>query len=152
MQYKTIKQIADEIGTSKQQVYRYVKKNCIKEAHQVNGTLFYDETAKNLIVQGISKKAESTEADQRNTNETAIDAVISMLKKELEAKDRQIEELQAALKREQELHTSAQRLHNQAQQLHLGSLAQLEAAKPEEETAVTAEDPPAKKGWFRWKK
>ena len=152
MQYKTIKQISDELGVSKQQVYRYVKKNHIKEAHQVNGTLYYDEVAEKLVTQGFSKKAESAEADQRCTNETAVDAVIALLKKELEAKDRQIEELQAALKREQELHTSAQRLHDQAQQLHLGSIAQLEAAKSEEEPVVTAEELPTKKGWFGWKK
>lgn len=31
---KTIKQIADELRVSKQQVYRYIKRNHISEAHQ----------------------------------------------------------------------------------------------------------------------
>ena len=137
---KTTKQIADVLGASKQQVYRYIKKHCIKEAYQENGTMYYDETAVTLIIQGFFEKNTSTEAEQKRINDTAIEAVISMLQKELEAKDKQIEELQAALKREQELHTSAQRLHDQAQQLHLGSIAQLEAPK-------------GKKGWFKgWKK
>lgn len=31
---KTIKQISDELGVDKQKVYRYIKKNHIKEVHQ----------------------------------------------------------------------------------------------------------------------
>lgn len=141
MLYKTTKQIADELGVSKQQVYRYIKKNRIMEAHQENGTMYYDETAEKLIAQGFSKKIESNEAEQKHTNEAAIETVISMLQKELEAKDRQIEELQAALKREQELHTSAQLLHSQEQHLHAATLQQLPAPEAD------------KKGWFsRWRK
>ena len=86
-------------------------------------------SSETLIIQGFYKKVESNETEQKRFNDTAFETVIKMLQKELEAKDRQIEELQAALKREQELHTSAQRLHDQAQQLHLGSIAQLEAPK-----------------------
>ena len=32
--YKTIRQIADELGIDKQKVYRYIRKNHINEAHQ----------------------------------------------------------------------------------------------------------------------
>ena len=140
-QMKTTKQIADELGVSKQQVYRYIKKHCIKESRQENGTMYYDETAEKLIIQGFSEKTESNEAEQKHTNDTALETVILMLQKELEAKDRQIEELQAALKREQELHTNAQRLHDQEQRLHVATLQQ------------QLEAPKQKKGWFgRWNK
>ena len=155
-QMKTTKQIADELGVSKQQVYRYIKKHCIKESRQENGTMYYDETAETLIIQGFSEKTESTEAEQKHTNDTALDAVIKMLQKELEAKDRQIEELQAALKREQELHTSAQGLHAREQQLHAATLKQLPA--PAQEGSENSSEPtqdlePRKKGFFnRWKK
>lgn len=151
---KTTKQIADEIGVSKQQVYRYIKRNCIKEAHQEHGVMYYDEAAEKLIIQGFSGKTESTEAEQKHVNDTAIEAVILMLQKELEAKDRQIEELQAALKREQELHTSAQILHSQAQQIHAATLQQLPAPAQEVSEAETEQAPnPKKKGWkLRWKK
>lgn len=156
MPYKTTKQIADEIGVSKQQVYRYIKKNCINEARQENGTMYYDETAVKLIIQGFSEKAESNEAEQKHTNDTAIEAVILMLQKELEAKDRQIDELQAALKREQELHTSAQLLHSQEQHLHAATLKQLPAPAQEgSDSAAEPEQAPKskKKGWFlSWKK
>lgn len=156
MAYKSIKQIADGLGVSKQQVYRYIKRHNIKEAYQENGTMYYDETAEKLIIQGFSEKTESSEAGQKHTNDTAIDAVISMLQKELEAKDRQIEELQAALKREQELHTSAQLLHSQEQHLHAATLKQLPA--PAQEGSESASEPeeapePKKKGWFsKWRK
>lgn len=143
---KTTRQIADELGVSKQQVYRYIKRHNIKEARQENGVMHYDETAESLIKQGFSQNTTSNEAEQKHINDTAIEAVISMLQKELEAKDRQIEELQAALKREQELHTSAQLLHSQEQHLHAATLKQLPA--PEsidvEETAK-----PPRKWWQR---
>lgn len=149
---KTTKQIADELGVSKQQVYRYIKKHCIKESRQENGTMYYDETAEKLIIQGFSEKTESNEAEQKHTNDTAIEAVIKMLQKELEAKDKQIEELQAALKREQELHTSAQGLHAREQQLHAATLQQL-PAPAQEPPAEEADEETGKKGWFgRWRK
>ena len=156
MVLKTTKQIADELGVSKQQVYRFIKRHNIKEARQENGTMYYDDAAEYLITQGFSEKSKSTEAEQKHTNETALETVISMLQKELEAKDRQIEELQAALKREQELHTSAQGLHAREQQLHAATLKQLPAPVQEgsESSSEPAQDPePRKKGWSPpWKK
>lgn len=156
MMCKTTKQIADELGVSKQQVYRFIKKHNIKEACQENGTMYYDDAAEYLITQGFSEKIKSAEAEQKHTNETALDAVIKMLQKELEAKDRQIEELQAALKREQELHTTAQLLHSQEQHLHAATLKQLPAPAQEgsESSSESAQDlEPRKKGWSPpWKK
>jgi formate dehydrogenase maturation protein FdhE len=79
-----------------------------------------------------------------------------MLKNELEAKDRQIKELQDALKREQELHTTAQLLHSQEQHLHAATLKQLPAPDQEECESESAVEPPLeqkKKGWFsKWRK
>lgn len=139
---KTTKQIADGLGVSKQQVYRYIKRHNINEARQENGVMYYDETAENLIAKGFSQKTVSSEVEQKRINDTAIETVILMLQKELEAKDRQIEELQAALKREQELHTSAQLLHSQEQHLHAATLQQLPAPEP-------IDSKPPKKWWQR---
>lgn len=125
---KTTKQIADELGISKQQVYRYIKKHCIKEAHQENGVMYYDDAAEYLITQGFSEKNKSSETEQKHINETAVEAVILMLQKELEAKnaqleakDRQIEQLTSAL----ENTTSSLQA---AQALHAGTLQQQLAA------------------------
>ena len=46
---KTIKQMADALGVDKQRVYRYIKKNCISEAHQKNGVMYYDEVVEKRI-------------------------------------------------------------------------------------------------------
>lgn len=145
MLYKTTKQIADEIGVSKQQVYRYIKRNCIKEAHQEHGVMYYDEAAEKLIIQGFSEKTESTEAEQKRVNETALETVILMLKKELEAKnaqleakDRQIEQLTSAL----ENTTSSLQA---AQALHAGTMQQ-QLAAPEESAAEVVTEP--KKPWY----
>lgn len=100
---KTTKQIADGLGVSKQQVYRYIKKHCINEAHQENGVKYYDEAAESLITQGFSQNTASSEAEQKHINDTAIEAVISMLQKELDAKNEQI----AAQQRQIEQLTSA---------------------------------------------
>ena len=52
---KTIRQIADELGVSKQRVYRIIKQNCINEAHQRNGVMYYDDAAETRIKQGFLK-------------------------------------------------------------------------------------------------
>ena len=46
---KTLKQIADEIGVSKQRVYRFVKQGNVSEAFQDGNTKYYDESAENFI-------------------------------------------------------------------------------------------------------
>lgn len=91
---KTIKQIADELGVAKQQVYRYIRSNRINEAHQENGVMYYDEAAETAIKQAFSKRTASNEAHQNHINDTALEAVIDALKSQLDVKDRQIEQLQ----------------------------------------------------------
>lgn len=93
---KTLKQIADELGIDKQKVYRYVKKNHIKEAVQDAQVKWYDETAQEHIKSGIKK----SKPHQRATSEPLYDALL----KQLEIKDKQIEALQKALDQEQQLH------------------------------------------------
>jgi IS30 family transposase len=96
---KTTKQIADELGVSKQKVYRYIKKNCISEAHQKNGVMYYDEAAETLIKRGFFKN----EAHHEAHHEAVSEAVIELLKNELQAKNEQIEQLQKLLDQEQQL-------------------------------------------------
>ncbi|MCM1525460.1 MAG: helix-turn-helix domain-containing protein [Ruminococcus sp.] len=91
---KTIKQIADELGIPKQRVYRYIKSNHISEAHQERGVMYYDDVAETAIKSAFSKNATSNEAHQNRINDTAFEAVIDTLKRQLEVKDKQIEQLQ----------------------------------------------------------
>lgn len=99
---KTVREIADEIGIQKQRVYRYIKRECISEAHQRNGVMYYDEAAESLIRQAFDTGAASSdalhEAHQNCITDTVTDAVIDMLQKELEVKNKQIAELTETVK------------------------------------------------------
>lgn len=98
---KTTKQIADDIGVSKQRIYRYIKKHHIKESQQENGVMYYDDVAENLIKQAFSEMDEhqgsTSEAHQEHINDTLID----ILREELERKDKQISELQKIIVKQQ---------------------------------------------------
>lgn len=115
---KTIKQIADELGIDKQRVYRYIKKNHIKEAHhealQKNDVKHYDEVAESLIKSAFLESEVHHEALQSTSNDVVIDVLLMQseaLQKELEIKNRQIEELTKMLADNQKLLDQAQQLH-----------------------------------------
>lgn len=155
---KTTKQIADGLGVSKQQVYRYIKKHCINEAHQENGVKYYDETAESLIAQGFSQNTASSEAVQKHINDTVIDAVVAMLQKELDAKNKQIadqaEQLKAKDEQIKNLTSSIDNLTTslQAEQaLHGGTMKQIvapeEVSKPTD-VVIEAEPEQKKRGFF----
>lgn len=98
---KTIKQIADELGVSKQRVYRFIKQNCINEAHQ------------------------------NRINDTVSDAVIELLREELNQKNEQIQQLNerlaettAALVAAQQTIQAVQQTTQTAQALHVGTIQQ----------------------------
>jgi hypothetical protein len=122
---KTIKQIAGELGVSKQRVYRYVKKHRISEAHrsassdageahQNNDTAYYDEAVEMGIIEHFNKFGHVSEAhrsasgdageahqsasgDAGDAGDAVIHTVIDLLKRELEIKNKQIEDLTKAL-------------------------------------------------------
>lgn len=50
---KTVKQIADELGISKQKVYRFIVRNHITASSEVKQSKLYDEAAEKLIKQGF---------------------------------------------------------------------------------------------------
>ena len=116
---KTMKQIADELGIPKQQVYRYIKKHRISETTQENGTLMYDRTAEMLIKRGFEYVSESAEPNHHASNEAVL---IGMLQKELDAKNRQIDDLTTALVLSQETAKAAQESAKAAQALHAGTI------------------------------
>lgn len=110
-EYLSIKQIAARLGTTKQRVYRCIKKNCINEAHSetVNGNtvLMYDNAAFTRICELLktdsSTSKETHEAHQEAHHNTANEALYEALLKQLEVKDQQIEQLQKALDQAQKL-------------------------------------------------
>ena len=46
---KTIKQVADELGISKQRLYRYIKKHCISDVHHDAGVMYITDALENNI-------------------------------------------------------------------------------------------------------
>lgn len=113
---KTMKQIADELQIPKQKVYRYIKSNHIKEEYQENGIMYYDVTAEMAIKYAflqkpVSNKTSETHQNNTHIDDTAFQAVIDILTKQLEAKDRQIEQLQKTVEQLTAALTAAQALN-----------------------------------------
>jgi predicted DNA-binding protein YlxM (UPF0122 family) len=104
---KTIKQIADELGVNKQRVYRYIKRNRIIEAHQEQGVMWYDDAVESSIIKHFTENVSHHEA----YHTTSHDAIITMLQRELEIKNQQIEKLTVALENTTSSLQAAQALH-----------------------------------------
>ena len=110
---KTIKQIADELGVSKTAVRKKIENLGLQSSLRKNGNQFaIDEIQEKLIKQAFSgNETETKNANQSQTKNhevsdlvSVLQTTISVLKAELEAKDRQIEKLQMLLDQEQQLH------------------------------------------------
>ena len=141
---KTIKQIADEIGVSKQTVYKRYKGKlhtvCAPYAHTEQGVLYLSEQAETLIKQDFLKDGRSNGAHTDTHTERSIGAVsersqeagvvavlqatIDTLQGQLEVKDRQIEELNARLSEVSAALLAAQQTAAAAQALHAGTIQQ----------------------------
>ena len=155
---KTIRQIADEIGVSKQAVYKRYKGKlhtvCAPYAHTEQGVLYLSEQAETIIKQDFLKDDRSNGAHTDTHTERSIGAVpeqsqedsvvavlqatIDTLQGQLEVKDRQIEKLTEAL-------VAAQKTAAAAQALHAGTIQQQLTAG---ELEPKLEDQYEKKGWL----
>ena len=155
---KTIRQIADEIGVSKQAVYKRYKGKlhtvCAPYAHTEQGVLYLSEQAETLIKQDFLKDDRSIGAHtdthtersngavpeqlQEDSVVAVLQATIDTLQGQLEVKDRQIEKLTEAL-------VAAQKTAAAAQALHAGTIQQQLTAG---ELEPKLEDQSEKKGWL----
>ena len=137
---KTIRQIADEIGVSKQAVYKRYKGKlhtvCAPYAHTEQGGLYLSEQAETLIKQDFLKDDRSNgahtersigavpEQSQEAGVVAVLQATIDMLQGQLAVKDRQIEELNARLAEVSSALLAAQQTAATAQALHAGTIKQ----------------------------
>ena len=137
---KTIRQIADEIGVSKQAVYQRYKGKlhtvCAPYAHTEQGVLYLSEQAETLIKQDFLKDDRSNgahtersigavpEQSQEAGVVAVLQATIDMLQGQLAVKDRQIEELNARLAEVSSALLAAQQTAATAQALHAGTIKQ----------------------------
>ena len=128
---KTIRQIADELGVSKQAVYKRFKGKlhtvCAPYAHTEQGVLYLEERGETLIKQDFLQDDRSIgahtdthtecsngavlEQGQQGDLVAVLQAAIETLQGQLEVKDRQIEQLTSALVAAQQTAAAAQALH-----------------------------------------
>lgn len=164
---KTIRQIADEIGVSKQAVYKRYKGKlytvCAPYAHTEQGTLYIEEQGEALIKQDFLQDNCSNGAHTDTHTESTIGAPleymendkiiailqvsIDTLQGQLAVKDKQIEELNARLAESNAALVAAQQTAQAAQALHAGMIQQQLAGEIE----VDQQRPEAeqKRSWFK---
>ena len=168
---KTIKELADELGVSKTAVRKYMTEEFRHVYTQTdrNGVITIDSAGCKLIAEymGRSEKlSETTENKFSETPESSENPLYSILREELAAKnkqidekDRLIEQLRKDLADERQhshgLAAELAKLADQAQHLHAGSIKkQLGAGEPESQDEVTVDAEPEQKkhrrGFFAW--
>ena len=167
---KTIKQIADEIGVSKQTVYKRYKGKlytvCAPYAHTEQGVLYIEEQGETLIKQDFLQKEcsigahtyahteRSNGAVLEQTENAGVVAVlqttIDTLQGQLAIKDKQIEELNARLAEVSSALVAAQQTAQAAQALHAGTIQQqLLSGESGADQQGREPEPGGKRSWFR---
>ena len=148
---KTIRQIADEIGVSKQAVFKKIKREPLSTSLQgltstVDGRLMVSVDGEKLVKRAFVGNMPSTTDNQltgkvddlvdapstKNEEETAADdgvisvlqATIDVLQGQLEVKDRQIEQQAQTITRLTDALAAAQQTAQAAQALHAGTIQQ----------------------------
>lgn len=170
---KTIRQIADEIGVSKQAVFKKIKREPLSTSLQgltttVDGRLMVEVEGEKLIKQAFSEITPSTTdnqltgavdglvdapSTQKKEKTAEVDGMISVLQStidalqgQLEVKDRQIEQQAQTITRLTDALAAAQQTAAAAQALHAGTIQHLlidEAGADQQEVV-----PGEKRGWF----
>ena len=160
---KTIKQIADEIGVSKQTVYKRYKGKlytvCAPYAHTEQGVLYIEEQGETLIKQDFLQKECSIGAHTERSNGAVLEqsenagvvavlqTTIDTLQGQLAIKDKQIEELNARLAEVSSALVAAQQTAQAAQALHAGTIQQQLTSGADLSDGSGNEM--KKSGWFR---
>ena len=129
----TMLEMAKIAGTSKSTVYRTIKEKHIKPTKHKGQSNLYDESVLKLIISKIEEDSVSHDPVQRIGIET--------LQKQLEVKDKQIEQLNEQLK-------MAQINLNQSQQLALEQSKKIKELEAPKEDAKSVKEVPKKKSLF----
>ncbi len=166
---KTIRQIADEIGVSKQAVYKRFKGKlhtvCAPYAHTEQGVLYLSEQGENLIKQDFLQDDRSvgahTDTHTERSNGAVLEqgredgliavlqATIDTLQGQLEVKDRQLEQQAQTITRLSDALVVAQQTAAAAQALHAGTIQQqLLSGEVGTDQQHSEPEPGQKRGWF----
>ena len=108
--FKTINEIAKDLGVSKQRVYRFIKREGLHESYRDNGVMYYDDVAVKVINKGFKTISSNAEVPHDAHLDVRLDALTDALLKQVEIKDIQlsnkdiqIEELTKLLDQQQQL-------------------------------------------------
>ena len=134
---KTIREIADEIGVSKQAVFKKIKREPLSTSLQgltstVDGRLTVSVDGEKLIKQAFSAGTPSTNHQPVDGQVdgpvdgliAVLQATIDTLQGQLEVKDRQIEQQAQTITRLSDALAAAQQTAAAAQALHAGTMQQ----------------------------
>ena len=161
---KTIREIADEIGVSKQAVFKKIKREPLSTSLRgltstVDGRLTVSVDGEKLIKQAFSAGTPSTnyqpvdgvvdgQVDGPVDGMIAVlQATIGTLQGQLEVKDRQIEQQAQTITRLSDALIAAQQTAAAAQALHAGTIQQqLRTGEAGEDQQ--GQEPEQKRGWF----
>lgn len=160
----TLREIADEIGVSKQAVFKKIKREPLSTSLQgltstVDGRLTVSVDGEKLIKQAFSAGTPSTNHQpvdgvvdgQVDGIIAVLQATIDTLQGQLEVKDRQIEQQTQTITRLSDALVAAQQTAAAAQALHAGTIQQqllsgeagADQQHPEPESGQ-------KRSWFSW--
>ena len=159
---KTIRQIAEELGVSKQAVHQKRKSKGLETALQpftttIDGTVYISPEGETILKQAFIKPETPTPSTVNDNGFTPVDGHVdgsehqlyAILKAELEAKNKLIEQLQTDLAEERK-HSREQadklaQLADQAQKLHAGTIKTQLPPGEEQPAEVDAEPAPEPK-------
>lgn len=117
----TIKELADELGVTKQAIRRHVNKLPPRSVSTGdNKEILIDKPGADIIRKSVSSKNVVVTTNLPPT----IDTIVDTLTKQLEQKDKQIEALQQSLNDTTEALKEAQASARAAQALHAGTMQQ----------------------------
>lgn len=166
---KTVRQIAEEIGVSKQAVFKKMKRDPLSTSLQgltstVDGRLMVSVDGENLIKSAFLPSVPSTNhqpvdgvvdglVDGASTEVDGVIAVlqatIDTLQGQLEVKDRQIEQQAQIITRLSDALVAAQQTAAAAQALHAGTIQQqILAGEAGADQQHPEPEPGQKRGWF----
>jgi hypothetical protein len=159
---KTVKQIADKLGVSKQAIHQKRKKEPLSTALQpftkiVDGVVYISFRGETLIKQAFSKTEPSMPIAGDDENQFPhvgsqvfgeFSVVIEVLQKQLEVKDKQISDQQQNINELTAALASATSSLKAAQALHAGTIQQHFESLPQEQQAEPINRPKQKKGFF----
>ncbi|MCT3543747.1 replication protein B [Lentilactobacillus buchneri] len=106
----TMKQIANLIGIDKTKVWRFIRDNNIHEYSKNGRALLFNEQQKARIIKGIKSSDVHSMNERKNDSNLSDKELISVLKNELEQKNKEIDRFQKLLEQQQQLNLSSQKL------------------------------------------